>query len=83
MMDGFDKSSPLVCEGIVGDGCGGGRWFYVQEEKLLAYDPATQTSMVLCDGLVNALRISKKGCSITITCKDENVEFNLSSLQKV
>ncbi|HFB54221.1 MAG TPA: thiamine biosynthesis protein ThiF, partial [Sulfurimonas autotrophica] len=46
MIPGFSKDSPLVCEGIIGDGCGGGRFFAVEDETLFAYDPLTQERIV-------------------------------------
>ncbi len=83
MIHGFDKNSPLVCEGIIGDGCGGGRFFLVENETLLAYDPQTQMNIVLLDGVKNAKAISKKTCVLTIECENEVIWFDLSSLKKV
>ncbi|UCN00937.1 thiamine biosynthesis protein ThiF [Sulfurimonas sp. SWIR-19] len=80
MIHGFDLSSPLVCEGIVGDGCGGGRIFYVQDEKLQTFDPVTKMSMILLENVKNAQKISKSACIITIECSDQTREFDLSSL---
>ena len=68
-MDGFDLKSPLVCEGIIGDGCGGGRLFYVEGEALRTYDPNTKNSVVLLEKIVDAKSISKTACIITITTK--------------
>jgi hypothetical protein len=82
-MDGFDLNSPLVCEGIIGDGCGGGRFFLVEEEKLLAYDPLTKEKFLLLEGIYDALTISKSACIVTIECKTNTVKFDLSKLQKV
>ena len=59
-MDGFDLNSPLVCEGIIGDGCGGGRLFYIEDEILKTYDPQTQTSMTLLSSVKDAKSIKKK-----------------------
>lgn len=75
------SSCKLACEGIVGDGCGGGRWFYVEDEKLFAYDPMTKQSLLLQVGIFRAKNISKKGCIITIECEDDNIELDLSSLK--
>ena len=80
MMDGFDLNPALVCEGIIGDGCGGGRIFFVNEEILFAHDPQTKENITLLKNIKNALSISKKACLITIKCKDEIIEFDLSSL---
>jgi len=83
MTHGFDLDSKLVCEGIIGDGCGGGRIFAVKEETLVAYDPLTQESIVLLREIKDALKISKKGCIITIESKAEEIQFNLSFLAVV
>ncbi|QOP43046.1 thiamine biosynthesis protein ThiF [Sulfurimonas sediminis] len=80
MIHGFDLSSPLVCEGIVGDGCGGGRIFYVQDEKLQTFDPVTKKSMILLENVKNAQKISKSACIITIECSDQIIKFDLSLL---
>lgn len=71
----------LACEGVVGDGCGGGRWFYIEDEKLFAYDPITHKSLLLQNGIFGAKNISKKGCLITIECQNGTIEFDLSSLK--
>ena len=80
MMDGFNLDSPLVCEGIVGDGCGGGRIFFVEDAKLQVYDPITKERMTLLENLDDITSISKAGCIITLTTKDENILFDLSTL---
>jgi len=80
IVDGFDLDSPLVCEGIVGDGCGGGRIFYVEDENLYAYDPYVRESLLLRKGIKNALAIEKNGCIITIVFKDESLSLDLSTL---
>jgi hypothetical protein len=79
-VDGFDLSSPLVCEGIIGDGCGGGRIFFVKNESLCVYDPTTKMSMTLLDGVANIEKISKKSCIITLFLGNETIEFDLSTL---
>ena len=81
MTHGFDLNSPLVCEGIIGDGCGGGRIFYVANEKLQVFDPTTQDSFVLLDNVCNVQKISKSGCVITLEYPDQTREFDLSSMQ--
>jgi hypothetical protein len=83
MIPGFDLNSPLVCEGIIGDGCGGGRLFYVADETLFAYDPLTQEKIVLLREIKDAQSISKKGCIVTIECSEEIIRFDLSALKKV
>lgn len=77
MMGGFDVS----CEGIVGDGCGGGRVFGVKDETLYALDPITKQEIVLLKDIKNIKDISKKSCIITLTCKDETIKFDLSTLK--
>ena len=81
MIHGF-KNSPLACEGIIGDGCGGGRWFFVEKEILKAYDPQTKEVMNLLADIKDAKEVSKKGCIITIKCEKELVKFDLSSMGK-
>jgi len=81
MIHGF-KNSPLACEGIIGDGCGGGRWFFVEDEILKAYDPISKESITLVQNIKKAKKISKKRCVITIECEDETIEFDLSQMQK-
>jgi hypothetical protein len=81
MIHGF-KNSPLACEGIIGDGCGGGRWFFIEDEILKAYDPQTKDIMNLLADIKDAKEVSKKGCIITIKCEKELVKFDLSSMGK-
>ena len=82
-MDGFDLDSPLLCEGIVGDGCGGGRLFMVEDSKLKAYDPQTKESIVLLEDIEMPISISKSGCLVTIVCESQTIEFDLSALKEV
>lgn len=72
--------SKLSCMGIIGDGCGGGREFIIENETLYAYDDITDTKMLLKENVLNAISISKKACIITIVCKTETIEFDLSLL---
>ena len=83
MSHGFDLNSPLICEGIIGDGCGGGRLFLVKNETLMAYDPQTKEKRVLLKTVMQAQMINKSGCLITIKCLNETVKFDLSALKKV
>jgi hypothetical protein len=83
MSHGFDLNDPLICEGFVGDGCGGGRLFMVKDNTLKAYDPITKNSRVLLEGVEQALSISKKACIVTVVCEDETVEFDLSAMSRV
>ena len=73
----------LTCKGIVGDGCGGGRIFTVENCKLKTYDPLTKEFMTLLDGVDDAKSISKKGCIVTIECVDKFIKFNLSTMSLV
>ena len=79
MTHGFSLDSPLVCEGVIGDGCGGGRFFLVENEMLFAYDPLTKSKIFLAKGIVNAKKITKKGCILTIECQEKVMQFDLSS----
>ena len=83
MTHGFDLNSALVCEGIVGDGCGGGRIFFVKEEKLFAYNPLTQERIELLSAIKDAKSIEKKGCHITIQTEREQIIFDLSQLKRI
>ena len=77
----YDLNSPLVCEGIIGDGCGGGRIFFVEDEKLQVYDPTTKESMVLLSNVTDVKSITKEGCIITIEQVQGIKEFNLSTFK--
>ena len=82
MIHGFDLNSPLVCEGIIGDGCGGGRIIHVENNSLKAYDPQTKSSTLILENLENPKKISKKACFITVECEAKTIEFDLSSMKK-
>ncbi|MEA3370876.1 MAG: thiamine biosynthesis protein ThiF [Campylobacterota bacterium] len=79
----YDLNSPLVCEGVIGDGCGGGRLFLVEDETLIAYDPQTQESVTLFENIVDAREVSKEACIVTIRCKNIKRNFDLSSMKEV
>jgi len=81
MMDGFDLESPLVCEGIIGDGCGGGRIFFIDEESLKVYDPITKDNFSILENIETPNSIDKTGCIIFIRYKNKTIEFNLSELK--
>ncbi|WP_373034767.1 thiamine biosynthesis protein ThiF [Sulfurimonas sp.] len=83
MTHGFDLASPLVCEGIVGDGCGGGRIFFIKDETLYAHDPITKENVTLLTNIKMPKKISKKACDIFIKCEDQDMVFNLSSMKLV
>ena len=80
MMDG---SSKLTCRGIIGDGCGGGREFIVENDTLAAYDPQTKEEIVLLENIIDAQEIRKSGCIITLTCRNEVIKFDLSLLKRI
>ncbi|MFA6137653.1 MAG: thiamine biosynthesis protein ThiF [Sulfurimonas sp.] len=82
MTHGFDLNAPLVCEGIIGDGCGGGRIFFIKDETLYANDPMTGENRELLQDIHMPRSISKKGCLITIECQNEKIELDLSSMHK-
>lgn len=81
MTHGFDLSSPLVCEGIIGDGCGGSRIFYVKDNLLNAYDPISGETIILYEQLSNVKKLSKIGCILSIECVDEKLQFDIASLK--
>ena len=81
MMDGFDLDSPLVCEGIIGDGCGGGRIFFIESDALWVYDPITEDRMEIFLGLKGVKKISKSGCIIRIFFQDREESFDLSQVR--
>lgn len=81
MIHGFDEK--LTCEGIIGDGCGGGRFFTVDDNTLKAYDPQTGETIVLLENVYNAKAISKKACTLFVECENESFEFDLPSMSKV
>ena len=83
MIAGFDLASPLVCEGIIGDGCGGGRLFSVETEALRVYDPQSKEIIVLLEDIKNPKSISKAACILKIECQDSEIKFDLSALKKV
>jgi len=78
MIAGF--KSKIYCEGIIGDGCGGGRFFIVEDTTLIAYEPNTKEKIVLLKNIYMPKSISKKGCIITIKCENETIVFDLSKL---
>jgi len=81
MIPGLNISGELMCEGIIGDGCGGGRFFAVEDETLFAYDPLTQERIILLREIKNAQKVSKKACIITIICENNTLNFDLSTLK--
>jgi hypothetical protein len=76
MMDG----SKISCIGIIGDGCGGGREFIVEDETLYAFYDVTDEKIELLKGVINAISISKKECIITIVCESRTIILDLSKI---
>ena len=68
------------CEGIIGDGCGGGRFFFTCKDSLKTYDPLTKEVMTLVKNLQEPQNISKKGCHLFFTCKLKEMTFDLSKM---
>ena len=83
MIPGFSGDDALVCEGIVGDGCGGGRLFFIEDNQLKAYDSTTQDSLVLLDEIKDAKELSKDGCLLYIDLLESRVVFDLSLLKVI
>lgn len=79
--DVFDLSSPLVCEGIVGDGCGGGRIFYIENMALFAYDAHTGINIELLQEVGDVISLEKQGCIITLHFTDKSELFDLSTFK--
>ena len=44
--------SKISCMGIVGDGCGGGREFTIEDGVLYAYDDVSNTKIILLENIV-------------------------------
>ncbi|MCF6340050.1 MAG: thiamine biosynthesis protein ThiF [Sulfurimonas sp.] len=80
-MQKFDLNLPLVCEGIIGDGCGGGRIFFIKDGILKAYDPQSEKEVVLLEKIENVKLLSKKACTLFIECQNEKIEFDLPSMK--
>ncbi len=83
MIHGFDVDSPLVCEGIIGDGCGGGRIFYIEDETLKAFDSQSKKVMELLFDIKEARSISKSGCKIFIISKSGEIVFDLALMTSI
>lgn len=76
----FDYNSALVCEGVIGDGCGGGRVFYIKDATLFAHDPTTNKDFLLLKNLQNAISLEKKGCLLFIGFLEKELCFDLSKM---
>ncbi len=71
--------SKLSCEGVIGDGCGGGRTFVIQNGVLQAHDTYSGHVITLLEGIRNPISVSKKACEIIIQCENEIIIFDLQS----
>lgn len=71
------------CEGIIGDGCGGGRFFFTCKDSLQTYDPLTKEVMTLVADLEEPQDISKIGCHLSFTCKQIKMIFDLSKMSLI
>lgn len=83
MSHGFDLDNPLICEGIIGDGCGGGRIFMVKDGVIKAYDPLSKDFFELLEGIQSPISISKSHCIVSVVCQNETIEFDLSSMKRI
>jgi hypothetical protein len=82
MIHGFNVDDKLICEGIIGDGCGGGRFFIIEEGTLKAYDPQSKEVIVLLEDIRLPKSIRKKTCTLFIECENESFEFDLPTMTK-
>jgi hypothetical protein len=71
------------CEGIVGDGCGGGRIFFTDKDSLRVYDPISKEVILLQDSLDHPKDISKNGCLLFFVCKEEQMRFDISKMRLI
>ncbi len=81
MILGFNLNNPLLCEGIIGDGCGGGRLFGIEDGILRAFDPQSEEIIVLLEDIKEPKSITKKACTLFIECQNEKIEFDLPSMK--
>ncbi len=81
-MTEYSASSKISCMGIIGDGCGGGREFFVKDQTLYSYDPYTKQTMTLFTPVYKAKAISKHRCTISIKCEDETIKIDLTSIKE-
>jgi hypothetical protein len=84
MNKSIEKFAPTSwCEGIAGDGCGGGRIFFTDKNSVKVFDPVSKEVMTLVTDLEEPLGISKKECRLFFTCKGKLNVFDLSAMQLV
>ncbi|WP_345993520.1 thiamine biosynthesis protein ThiF [Sulfurimonas sp. HSL-1716] len=77
----FDPIS--ACEGVAGDGCGGGRIFFTDKDSLKVYDPTTKKVFTLLEDMQNPKELSKKGCLLFFTCEEKNMTYDLSKMSLI
>ncbi|MEA1892922.1 MAG: thiamine biosynthesis protein ThiF [Campylobacterota bacterium] len=75
--------SRLSCIGIIGDGCGGGREFIIEDGVLYAHNPELEENIILLRDIEMPKAISKKGCILYVECENDSFEFDLSAMSKV
>lgn len=68
------------CYGVIGDGCGGGRLFYIKREQLFAFDTYAKSELLLKSGIKGAKKISKSGCLLFIETDKGVLEVDLQAL---
>lgn len=68
------------CHGVIGDGCGGDRIFYIKNEQLFAFENYTQREILLQKGFKGAKKITKEGCLLFIECHGGVVKVDLQAL---
>lgn len=78
----LDKSNPLMCEGIIGDGCGGGRIFFIKENQVFAHDPIANADMELFKIINMPKKLTKKECILYLKYDKYCIEFDLSTMQQ-
>ena len=72
----------LAC-GIEGDGCGGGRLFVLDAGRLLAYDPMSGRTLLLCEVPDAMAVLLKAGCRIYLRSTEgtHTAMFDLSTMR--
>jgi len=73
----------ISCIGIIGDGCGGGREFIIENETLFAYDPQSGKNTILLSNIKDAKNIELKACILYVICENESFEFDLSAMMRI
>ena len=80
----IEKYNPTGwCEGIIGDGCGGGRIFFTTQDTIKVFDPVSKEVSTLIQGLSSPKNIAKDGCNLFFNCKEKKMTFDLSQMRLV